>query len=343
MTTIAELAAHVALPYEGDGDLDVSGVRGLATAAPEHLTFVESEKFAQQALASPVRALVAPEGMDLPGKAVIRSPFPQLTVIQITPLLHPRPARQPGTDSRAAVGTGCRIAESATLHPFAALGNGVTVGERSEICSGVSLGDGVQIGADCHLHPGVTVGWGCRLGDRVIVHAGTVFGSDGFGFVQHEGRHVKIPHVGNVIVEDDVEIGANCAIDRSTYDTTVIRRGTKMDNLVHIAHNCDVGEFSLFSGQCGVAGTTKMGAYFLMAGQSGVAGHLDIPDRVTIGPKSMMVRTGRSGETYAGIPARPMREWAKAVGAFYSLPRLMKRWRAAAATGGAPDSEGEKG
>jgi UDP-3-O-[3-hydroxymyristoyl] glucosamine N-acyltransferase len=290
-----------------------------------------------------VRALIAPPDMALPGKTVIRSPHPQLTLAELTPLLHPRAAPAAGIDPRAAIGPGCRIAPSATVQAAAVLAEGVTVGERSVIGAGTYLGEAVTVGADCMLHANVTVEWGCRLGDRVIIHAGTVIGSDGFGFIQHQGRHVKIPHVGIVAIGDDVEIGANCTIDRATYESTVIGEGTKMDNLVHIAHNCEVGAFALFAGQSGVAGTTKIGQYFVVGGQSGVVGHLVIPERVTVGPKSMMSRPGASGGVYTGIPARPMREWKRAVAEFYALPRLMRRLRRALGASAAPPGGEEPG
>jgi UDP-3-O-[3-hydroxymyristoyl] glucosamine N-acyltransferase len=322
MATVRELAERVNLPFEGDGAWEVRRARGLDSAGAEDLSFVQSAKFLAQALASPVRVLIAPPGLELPGKAVIRSPHPHLTLTQLMPVLHPGARPEPGIDPGAVVAPGVHIAASATVRAGAVIESGARVGERTVIGAGTFLGEGCAVGADCVIHPRVTIEWGCRVGDRVVIHSGTVIGSDGFGFIQHEGRHVKIPHVGNVVIGDDVEIGANCAIDRATYDSTVIGEGTKMDNLVHIAHNCRVGPHSLFAGQSGVAGTTTLGAYFVVGGQSGIVGHLVVPDRVTVGPKSMMSRPGTSGEVYAGIPARPMREWKRAIAQFYGAPRL---------------------
>ena len=325
MATIASLAEKVGLPFEGDGTLEISGVSHLNRAREGDLSFVQSEAYVKQALDSPARAVIAPEGMDVPGKTVIRSPYPQLTLARITTLLHPLPERKTGIDPRAAIGEGCRIAPSATIHPMAVAAEGVAIGERSEVYPGVYLGVGVVVGDDCVLHANVTVEWGCRIGNRVVIYAGTVIGSDGFGFLPHEGRHEKIPHVGNVVIEDDVEIGANCAIDRSTYRSTVIGKGTKMDNLVHIAHNVDVGPYSLFSGQTGIAGTSKVGEYFTIGGQAGVAGHLELGDRITVGPKSIMTRPGTPGEIYYGFPARPAHQWRQSIAQFNALPRLVNR------------------
>lgn len=325
MATVAELAAKVGLPFEGDGALEIVAINGLQQAGKSDLSFVQSEKYRDAALSSPVRAVVAPEGLHLPGKTVIRSPDPYLTLAQLTALIHPPAERRPGIDPRAVIGEDCRIDPDAAIHPLAVLGKGVTVGAGCEIHPGAYLGDGVVLGDACEIHPNVTIEWGCLLGSRVIVHAGTVIGSDGFGLLQTEGRHIKVPHVGNVVIGDDVEIGSNCAIDRATYDSTTIGDGTKMDNLVHIAHNVEVGPLSRFAGQSGVAGTTKLGAHFLVGGQSGIVGHLVIPERVTLGPKSMMTRAGIPGEVYAGIPARPMRDWSRSVAHFHALPKLVKR------------------
>ena len=325
MARISELAALVNLPFEGDGNVAVSRVCGLDTARAGDLSFVAAARHAPAALASPVQALVAPEGVALPDKAVIRSAHPQLTLVQLTPHVQPPRPRKPGIDPRAVIGANCRIAPSATIHPLAVVGDGAQVGARSELHPGVVLGEGAAVGADCVIHPNVSIGWGCRVGDRVIVHAGTVVGSDGYGFLQHEGRHVKIPQLGNVVIGDDVELGACNTIDRATYESTTVGSGSKTDNLVHIAHNVQIGEHSLLLGQVGFAGSTRVGHHFIISGQSGVVGHLDVPPHVTVGPKSLLTKAGKSGEVYYGYPSRPMREWRRAVAQFNALDKLVQR------------------
>jgi UDP-3-O-[3-hydroxymyristoyl] glucosamine N-acyltransferase len=322
---ISQLAAHVGLPFEGNGDLEVRGIQGLNTAAEGDLTFVRGEENVDEAASSPALAVVAAEGVELPGKTIIRSPFPHLTIVELTPLLHPRKTPPPGVDPRAVVGEGCSIDPSAIVHPHAVLADNVKIGPRSEICPGVHVGEGASIGADCLIHPNTTIGWGCQVGDRVIVHSNSEIGSDGFGYLQHEGRHVKIPHLGIVILEDDVEIGGGNAIDRGTYSPTIVRSGAKTDNLVHIAHNVEVGEHALLAGQVGIAGSTRIGKYVRMAGQSGVLDHMSISEGVTVGPKSVMTRPGEPGGTYYGYPARPRRDWQRSVAHFNSLDKLVKR------------------
>ncbi|MCZ6728654.1 MAG: UDP-3-O-(3-hydroxymyristoyl)glucosamine N-acyltransferase [SAR324 cluster bacterium] len=326
MPKIAELANQVGLPFEGDGDMEVRRIRGLDTAREGDLAFLRSPQHAQVALDSEARALVAPEKVELPGKTVIRSPFPQLTIAQLTPILHPRPKPPQGIDPRAVVGRNCSIDPSAAIHPLVSIGDGVTIGARSQLHPGVCVGEGAVIGEDCLIHPNVTVGWGCRIGNRVIIHSGSVIGSDGFGYFMHEGRHVKIPHVGIVVLEDDVEVGGGNSIDRGTYGETVFREGVKTDNLVHIAHNVEVGEHTLLAGQVGIAGSSKIGDHVIMSGQSGVLDHMSITPGVTVGPKSVMTRAGKQGEVYYGFPARPHRDWQRAVAHLNGLDKLIKRF-----------------
>ena len=325
MATVAALAKQVGLPFEGDGSLNVNRIMGLDLAVAGDLSFVRAAAQAPLALASPALALVAPAGVDLPGKTVIRSPFPHLTIVQLTPVLHPRHAPPPGIDPRAVVGQGCRIDPTAIIHPLAVIADGAAVGARTEIFPGVHVGHDASIGADCLLHPNVTIGWGCQVGDRVIIHSSSVIGTDGFGYLQHEGRHVKIPHVGIVVIEDDVEIGGGNCIDRGTYGRTVFRKGTKTDNLVHIAHNVQIGEHVLLAGQVGIAGSTKIGDYVRMSGQSGVLDHMSISPGVTVGPKSVMTRPGDEGGVYYGYPARPVKDWQRSVAHVNGLDKFIKR------------------
>lgn len=325
MPNIAELAEQVGLPFEGDGDKEVLRIRGLDMAQEGDLAFLRSPKDTQKALDSNAGALVVPENVALPGKTVIRSPFPHLTVVQLTPILHPPPKSPEGIDPRAIVGKHCSIDPGAAIHPLVSIADGVSIGAGTQIFPGVCIGPGVVIGEDCLIHSNATVEWGCQIGNRVIIHSGSVIGSDGFGYVTHEGRHVKIPHLGIVVLEDDVEIGGGNSIDRATYGETTIRQGVKTDNLVHIAHNVDVGEHTLLAGQVGIAGSSKIGHHVIMAGQSGVLDHMSIAPGVIVGPKSVMTRSGKEGGIYYGYPARPQKDWQRAVAHLNGLDKLVKR------------------
>ncbi|MDH5753399.1 MAG: UDP-3-O-(3-hydroxymyristoyl)glucosamine N-acyltransferase [Deltaproteobacteria bacterium] len=322
---IGEIADHLNLAVEGDRDLEVKGLNGLEEAGPEELSFLVDKKHLKAALDSAARALVAPPALELPGKTVIRSDNPYLSVVKITPLLHPPRRPPPGVHPSAVVGQGTQVAPDAAICPNVVLGDNVRIGARSIIGPGSVIEDGAVIGQDCLLHPNVTICWGCVVGDRVIIHAGTVIGSDGYGYLQLGTHQEKIPHLGRVVLEDDVEMGSNNSVDRGTYGQTVIGRGTKIDNLVHIAHNVRIGEHSIILAQAGFAGSTQVGERFIISGQAGVVGHLSVPEKVTVGPKSLLIRPGKSGDVYYGIPGRPYRDWQRSVAQFNTLPKLVKR------------------
>ncbi|MDH4224396.1 MAG: UDP-3-O-(3-hydroxymyristoyl)glucosamine N-acyltransferase [Deltaproteobacteria bacterium] len=329
---VSDLAQKANLPYEGDGALEVTRIRGLAQAGPDHLSFITHPKGAAQALQSDARVLVAPPGVSLPGKTVLRAENPRLAIVTLTPLLHPPHTPLPGIHPSAVVDPGASVDPTASIGPCVVVEHGAAVGPGTILMAGVFLGQGAAIGYGCLIHPNVTIGWDCRVGDRVIIHAGTVLGSDGYGYLQQDGRHLKIPQVGIVVVEDDVEIGACNTIDRAAYDITRIGKGTKTDNLVHIAHNVVVGEHSLLLGQVGIAGSTILGPGFVISGQSGVADHITAPEKVTVGPKSLLTRNPKSGEVYYGYPARPVKDWQKSVAHFNSLGKLVEKINALAAS-----------
>ena len=214
-----------------------------------------------------------------------------------------------------------------TIFPNAFVGARVRIGTGSVLFPGVFVGDDVQVGGDCVLHPNVVVREGCRIGDRVILHAGVVIGSDGFGYAGSGAQRIKIPQIGIVVVEDDVEIGANTTVDRATLGRTVIERGVKIDNLVQIAHNVAVGEYSVIAAQVGIAGSTRIGQNVTLAGQVGVVNHIEIGDGATIGPQSGIAQSVPSGAVLSsGIAAAPHHEWLKGHG--FACPNLPKLWSA---------------
>lgn len=217
-------------------------------------------------------------------------------------------------------GTDVRIGSDPSIWPFVTLGDHVTIGNRVTLYPGVFVGSGSTIGDDSVLYPNVVVREACSLGARVIVHSGTVIGADGFGYVQHQGRHHKIPQLGGVIIEDDVELGANVTIDRATLGHTLVKQGTKVDNLVQIAHNVIVGEHCILVAQVGIAGSTTIGRHVMIGGQAGLADHLTIGDQVMIAAKSGVNRSIESNQVVGGIPAMPREKALRIQGGIFQLP-----------------------
>jgi UDP-3-O-[3-hydroxymyristoyl] glucosamine N-acyltransferase len=249
---------------------------------------------------------------------------PRLAFAQALRLFHERPYVPGGISERAVVGTGVVLGPDPTVHAYAVISDGARIGCRVTLYPGVFIGANSVIGDDVVIHPNVTILESVAIGSRVIIHSGTVIGSDGFGFVTDGGRHHKIPQVGGVIIEDDVEIGAICTVDRATLGNTVIRKGTKLDNMVHIAHNVTIGEHCLFAAQVGIAGSSTLGSYVVMGGQAGAVDHITIGDRVMVGGGSGVTRDMDAGQVVAGFPAIPIRDWLKAQAIFSKLPELKK-------------------
>jgi UDP-3-O-[3-hydroxymyristoyl] glucosamine N-acyltransferase len=218
-----------------------------------------------------------------------------------------------------------RLGQDVSIAPFVSIGDGVTLGDRVTLMTGTILGDGVTIGADSLLHPRVTILEGCTLGQGVIVHSGAVIGSDGFGYAFDGEKHRKIPQLGTVVIEDEVEIGANCTIDRGALGETRICRGVKIDNLVQVAHNVVVGEHSILVAQVGISGSTRLGRHVVLAGQVGVAGHLELGDGVRVGAQSGIPNSVPAGQTLTGYPAQPHKEWLRTMAALPKVPDLIKK------------------
>jgi UDP-3-O-[3-hydroxymyristoyl] glucosamine N-acyltransferase len=230
-----------------------------------------------------------------------------------------------GVHPSAVVSEDISLGEGASVGPQTAIGRGVTIGANTVVSAGCVLGDGVQLGDDVLLHPRVVIEDGCRVGHRCIVQAGAVIGSDGFGFATVDGIHHKVPQVGIVVLEDDVEIQANTTIDRATMGETRIGRGTKVDNLVQLAHNVQVGEHCLLVSQSGISGSTKIGKHSVFAGQAGAAGHLDIGERVVVTARGAAMKSVPDGTILAGFPGRPQAEWMRTQAAVQRLTLTRKK------------------
>ena len=322
--TVATLTERLGLIYEGDGSTIVTHACGLESTLPHGISYVENEKFASRTLDSAVQVFVCQETIELPGKIRIITPHPKLTMIDVTQLLHPEKIFPHHIHKSVAQGRNVRLGHEIFLGAGVVIGHRSTIGAGSVVMEGTVIGDDCEIGSDCRFHPNVTIRDRTRIGNRVVINAGSVVGAEGFGFVTHEGKHHKIPQVGTVHIEDDVEIGACNTIDRARFGVTRIGRGTKTDNLVHIGHNVEIGEDSLIVGMVGIAGSTKTGHHLTIGGQAMLDGHLTLGNHVTVSAKSLLAKNVGEGERYSGIPARPHQEWLRANGHLYRLERIFE-------------------
>jgi len=318
--TLAELALRVAGRVAGDAAVVVEGLKPLEEAGPCDLALLALPAYRKAAGDCAAGALLTTEDLAPRGRNALVVADPYRALAELVGLFHPPEEPPPeGVSDRAWVAPTARIGTGCSVAPMAVVGPRCVLGERVRLHSGVVLAEECEIGDDSVLHPGVAVYAGTRIGRRVIVHSGAVLGSDGFGYVVVEGRHRKIPQVGRLVVADDVEIGANVAVDRGSLGDTVIGRGTKIDNLVQVAHNVRIGEDSVLAGQSGVAGSSRLGRGVTLAGQSGVAGHLSLGDEVVVASKSAVYCDLPARAFVAGVPAVDHRAWKRAV---VSLSRL---------------------
>lgn len=324
--TAAQLAEKLGGQVVGDPHLELSGFAPADSAKAGDLTFAENESYFARAENSAASAvLVAGDYGSATRKTQIRVPNARTAFAQVLPMFFPEPAFPPGQHPSAV------IAPSALVDPTAHIGPGCVVGERVRVGPGVVLqaqdfvGDDCVLGENVRLFPQVTLYPRSILGRRVRVHSGTVIGADGFGYVMDQGQHRKVPQVGQVILHDDVEIGANVTVDRAALGATVIGKGTKIDNLVQIAHNVNIGEHCIVVAQVGIAGSTKIGSYTTIAGQVGIAGHLRIGDHVTIAAQSGVMNHIPEGQKWMGTPAHPDRVMKRQWLAAERLPELLRR------------------
>ncbi len=320
-----ELAAKLGAALSGPGDIEIRGVAGIADAGANEITYLADLKHVQELAECHAAAVIVPANVSAPEH------LPSLTVknpryafAQALRIFHEKPYAAGVVSERATVGAGVIMGDDVTIHPCVVIADGARIGSRVTLYPGVYVGTGSVIGDDSVLYPSVSIREGVVIGKRVIIHSGAVVGSDGFGFVTEGGVHHKIPQVGGVIIEDDVEIGANSTIDRATLGNTIVRKGTKIDNLVQIAHNVTVGEHCLLASQVGIAGSSSLGKYVVMGGQAGMGDHLVIGDGVMVGGGTAVTRDVEAGQVIAGRNAMPVREWLKVQAVLPKLPELKK-------------------
>ena len=325
MPTVSEIATHLQGEVVGDGNAVLNGFAPAEHAKPGDLTFAENDEFFARAEESAATAIIADPRFSSTRKILIRVPNARIAFAKALALFFPEPVRPAGIHPLAAVAASAQIDPTAHIGPHCTVGERVKIGARSVLQGGNSVGDDAKLAEDVNLFPNVTIYPRTEIGCRVRIHAGTVIGSDGYGYVLDGGIHRKIPQVGNVIIHDDVEIGANVTVDRGALGATVIGKGTKIDNLVQIAHNVQIGEHCLIIAQVGIAGSTRLGNYVVLAGQVGIGGHLKIGNQATIGAQSGVMTDVPDKATWLGAPAQPDRQFKRQVIAIQRLPDLLKK------------------
>lgn len=322
---VKELAVLLEAPWEGEGDREIRRVAPLEDAGDEDLSFVTHGRAAKLAAASRAACLLVPDDyVNEPLRTVIRTRDPRAAVARAIPKLHPQTEPAPGVHLSAVLGPGVRIGKGVSIGPLVSLGAGVHVGEGTFIGAGSVIGDYVHIGRRCVLHPRVTLYHDVTLGNHVILHSGCVIGADGFGFILTDGAYEKFPQVGRVMIGDNVEIGANSCVDRAALGVTSIGEGAKLDNLVHIAHNCRIGRHVVIAAQTGLSGGVVVEDYAVIGGQVGIGDKARIESRAVLGSGSGVLTSKivRAGQVMWGTPARPLKQYLEQLAV---LSRLAKK------------------
>ena len=322
--TLREIADLVNGVLLGDGGIEITGVTNLEDAGTADISFAvppHLEKAARSSAAAVIIPMTATEF----SKPAIQVENPRAAFTELLKVYAPKVMIEPGVHPTAVLGKNVTLGENVAIMAYAVIDDHAKIGNHTIIYPHTYIGKEAVLGSDCILYPNVTVRERCHIGSRSILHSGAVVGSDGFGFVTVSGRHQKVPQVGNVIIEDDVEIGANATIDRATTGSTVVKQGTKIDNLVHLAHNVVVGENCFFVAQSGIAGSTKIGNNVTFAGQAGCAGHITIGDNSVFAAKAGVIGNVPAGSFYSGFPARPHKEWLRGEASSNKVPDLLKK------------------
>ena len=325
---LEQICIQVGGKLSGDPHCPIEGAGPLDQAGPGQITFAEKGPHLKKLDQVRASAVIVPEDTPAIATSTIQVANPRLAFAQAVTMLYPAHRPSAAVHPTAVVGRDCRIGKGVSIGAGTVIGNRVTLGDHVVLHPHVVVGDDVAIGPDSEIHPQVAVLERCRIGCRVVIHAGTVIGSDGFGFVQDGGRHIKMPHTGIVQIDDDVEVGANNTIDRAVFGKTWIREGVKTDNLVHIAHNVVIGEHSLIIAQVGIAGSSTIGRHVILAGQAGISGHLTVGDEVIVGPQSGIGQDIPGRQVVSGgTVAMPHATWLRLQRVLPALPDLHKQVR----------------
>ena len=331
-STVSELAAICGGTVRGDGDVAIQSVADLETAKEGDIAYVEDEKFFDAAKKSFASCLIVPIGAPVDAACRIEVKNPKLAFAQIAEILHPRKQRTPEIHSSAVIAADARIGNEVFIGAFVCVGENSSIGDRTQIRAGAKIGDGVTVGNDCVIHPNVFIEDGMTIGNRVMLHTGVVIGTDGFGYVRGDMGYHKFPQIGTVVIEDDVELGAHTTVDRAALGRTRIGKGTKLDNMVHVGHNCDIGERVVIAAQTGISGSVTIEDDCVIGGQVGFGDHIHVQSGAIIGSKAgilpgKIVRPG----VWWGIPIQPLDEYKRLNAHLSRVPQMrdeLKRLRA---------------
>jgi UDP-3-O-[3-hydroxymyristoyl] glucosamine N-acyltransferase len=326
--TVKQLADLVQGTVQGDGTIVIAAARPLNVAQPGDITFVADDKHAVLLHQTRASAAVVPSSVPMNGMPLIRVADPLDAFVIIVRHLRGEAEEKPhGIDPLASIHPSATVGEGASIHAFASVGEGSVIGARCRLHAGAAIGRHCQLGDDVVIYPNAVVYDGTLIGDRVILHANCVIGADGFGFRTQGGKHVKVPQFGHVEIGDDVEVGACTTVDRGTFEPTRIGSGTKIDNLVQVGHNCQIGKHNLFVSQMGIAGSCTTGDYVVVAGQVGIADHIHIGSGAVIGAKAGVTKEVPAGQRMLGAPATPEREQKRILMTLEKLPEMRKDLR----------------
>jgi UDP-3-O-[3-hydroxymyristoyl] glucosamine N-acyltransferase len=321
---LGDLASLLNGEILGDRDIEISGVSGIAEAKEGDITFISAKRYIRDLPGSRASCVIVKE--PLPGVSIaqLKVSNPHLAFARLLEHFNLKPAKPVGISKDAIVSDSATLGKDVSVYPFSYIAEGVSIGSGTIIHPYVFIGENSLLGEKCIVYPHVTLRENVKIADRVIIHSGSVIGSDGFGYVFDEGKYHKIPQVGGVIIEDDVEIGSNTSIDRATTGNTIIGKGTKIDNLVQVGHNVKIGANSILCGQVGIAGSCEIGDYVTLAGQVGISDHVKIESETVIGAQAGVIGNLKKG-SYSGMPAMSHKDWLRVQAVMAKLPELYKK------------------
>jgi UDP-3-O-[3-hydroxymyristoyl] glucosamine N-acyltransferase len=324
--TLGQIRDEVGGALKGDAACRIRAVGAINEAEEGQITFIANPRYARLLSLTKASAVIVPPELEIPeGVNVLVHDNPSMAFVKVTGLFSPTPPpAEKGVSEKARLGKNVTLGKDVCVEDYVVIADDVTIGDGTRIYPFTFVGKDTKIGKECLIYPNVTLREETIIGDRVIIHSGSVIGSDGFGYITVDGKHVKIPQLGIVCVEDDVEIGANVTIDRARFDRTVIERGTKIDNLVMVAHNVRIGENCIVIAQVGISGSTEIERNVILAGQAGIVGHIKVGENARVSAQAGVTKSVPPGVTVSGTPARPLDQERKAVAATYRISELLR-------------------